>query len=920
MMAPGPVVYSDDVLRMCGTQSLSHRSPQFLVEFPKLAHQLRVVFGSNREDEEEVFTLSGSGTLGYDLALRNVFSERRHRKVLVLTTGKFGERWETCASAAGLEVVAVRSRIIGHSVDMDDVAAALKLHPDIEALLCVHVETTTGAVLDMERIAGLARLLCPQALLIVDAMGSIAAQPFRMTEWGIDFCFANSQKSLGVPPGLIVAFASRRYLGRLNCPDHYLDLRNWLPVYRAFRKGETGYFATPNINLIRALHVSLTQLLEHGEEGLFAAHRRAAAAFRSAVCAFGLELLSQCNSSSLTVISFFSGPIERGCGAAAVPKVMAARVVEQLMQEGIQVAPGAQVDVAHGTIRIGHTACTVLHRDGRERLRKTIDTLETVLLRLQVVHSAYVRGEALSAFDKLWPDELNAFCSENPIRPIPVPSATGVLHGLSFAIKDIFDVAGCKTGFGSPAWLASHEAAAKTAPVVQQLLSAGARLIGDRTRMDELAWSLSGENVHYGMPINPAASGCCPGGSSSGSAAVTAAGWVDFALGTDTAGSVRLPASYCGVLGWRPTHGRLSTEGVCPLAASFDTCGVFANDASVLERVAHVLLDGPEEADLCVGRLLVARDAFDVLEEGQAPGLTAAIDRVRRVLGRDRAEEVCVSEGSQMTLLEWAQVSSACSAKEAAAGLGSWISAHEPALGPQAQARLAFAASVTEEALSAAKSKRLAISQHLRALLQDNALLLLPSSPGEALPRDADADAVVVRRNQALPLLCLAGLAGLPQISLPLARGKNGHPLGLSIVAAPGNDALLLRLAASLMGDEGAVRLAWSAFVEAFNRGDAAACAGLYAPDGDRKDSVSGKIFRGEDAIRLSYEGLFGGRYEGGTLVAQIEQLRFVTETVALLDIVSEVRSAASTPLRASTVFVKLNGVWLISAHRPSLR
>ncbi|MFD2030022.1 amidase family protein [Ancylobacter dichloromethanicus] len=184
----------------------------------------------------------------------------------------------------------------------------------------------------------------------------------------------------------------------------------------------------------------------------------------------------------------------------------------------------------------------------------------------------------------------------------------GQLSGLSFAVKDVFDVAGSRTGFGHPAWLATHPPAEVTAGAVTRLLSAGADLRG-RTLSDELCYSISGENFHYGMPINPAARERLPGGSSSGSAVAVAAGQVDFAIGTDCGGSVRVPAAYCGLFGMRPTHGRIALDGVSRFAPRFDTVGWFARDAVLLKRVGEALL-GPSRPQ-GFDRVLLAVDAFE---------------------------------------------------------------------------------------------------------------------------------------------------------------------------------------------------------------------------------------------------------------------------------------------------------------------
>lgn len=191
-------------------------------------------------------------------------------------------------------------------------------------------------------------------------------------------------------------------------------------------------------------------------------------------------------------------------------------------------------------------------------------------------------GQALP-FD----DPLGAFCRDNHVAL--KPTSAGILDGLRFGVKDVFHIAGHRTGFGNPNWLATHPPGDHTAAAVTDILAAGADMVG-KTISDELTYSLAGENAHYGTPLNTAAPDRVPGGSSSGSAAAVAGGSVDFALGTDCGGSVRLPASYCGILGIRPTHGLVSVDGVIPFAPSFDVVGWFARDADVFEQVGRVLL------------------------------------------------------------------------------------------------------------------------------------------------------------------------------------------------------------------------------------------------------------------------------------------------------------------------------------------
>ncbi len=218
-------------------------------------------------------------------------------------------------------------------------------------------------------------------------------------------------------------------------------------------------------------------------------------------------------------------------------------------------------------------------------------------------------------------DPLGAFCRDNHVAL--TGSGQGSLAGLSFAAKDLFDIEGHRTGFGHPDWLQTHPPARRTAVVVERLLAAGADMVG-RTRCDELCYSLTGENVHYGAPVNVNAPGRIPGGSSSGSAAAVAGGLVDFAVGSDCGGSVRIPASYCGILGMRPTWGRVPLDDAVPFGPSFDVAGWFARDAALLEEVGRVLLDDRKQAAK-PRRLLVARDAFALV----GPEIAAALGPAR---------------------------------------------------------------------------------------------------------------------------------------------------------------------------------------------------------------------------------------------------------------------------------------------------
>ena len=386
-------------------------------------------------------------------------------------------------------------------------------------------------------------------------------------------------------------------------------------------------------------------------------------------------------------------------------------------------------------------------------------------------------------------DPCGAFCRETHVAL--EGAADGPLSGLRFAAKDIFDIEGRRTGFGNPTWLETHAAAGSTASVVQALLDAGANLAG-KTLTDELAYSLTGENLHYGTPLNPAAPDRVPGGSSSGSASAVAAGLVDFALGTDCGGSVRLPASYCGILGIRPTLGRIPMDGIVPFSASFDVIGWFARDAARLESVGQVLF-GETERPRAPRRLVIAEDAFELVDEKVRDALRPAVERAAERAGATRRTWV-----SPTSLPDWFGNFRVIQASEIWANHGEWITAAKPVFGRGIRERMDWASRVEPDQVRGARERHVDIRARLDDLLGEDEVLCLPSSPRAAPLRNTPTDDLEVRfRHQAMCLLCISGLGGLPQVSLPLAT-LDGLPLGLSLIARRGADSMLLSLAAEL--------------------------------------------------------------------------------------------------------------------------
>jgi amidase len=352
---------------------------------------------------------------------------------------------------------------------------------------------------------------------------------------------------------------------------------------------------------------------------------------------------------------------------------------------------------------------------------------------------------------------------------------------MTFAVKDLIDVAGTPTGGGNPDWLKVQSPAARSAPAVEALLAAGASLAG-KTITDELAFSLQGVNAHHGTPVNPACPDRIPGGSSSGSAVAVAAKLVDFAIGTDTGGSVRVPASFVGVCGFRPSHDAISLAGVMPFAPSYDTVGWFARDAAMLSRVGDVLL--PNASRKPVHRFRLVRDALALAD----PVVATALRRACAAF--DIVDEISLFEGQEQQWLECYRV---LQGAEIWTQLGPWISSAKPRFGDKIAPRFADAASITPADVARYQPIRVLIARRVREALGDGIGLLIPTAPCIALRIDAGADEIGTFYRNTLTLTSIAGHAGIPQISLPAGKVA-GCPIGLSVLASPGHDRALLDL------------------------------------------------------------------------------------------------------------------------------
>lgn len=390
----------------------------------------------------------------------------------------------------------------------------------------------------------------------------------------------------------------------------------------------------------------------------------------------------------------------------------------------------------------------------------------------------------------------NAFMNEQLTMTSSSPLAVeGSLSGWTFGVKDVFALTGHTSSAGNPDWLRTHSPADQTATAIERLLDAGAILQGT-TQTDELMYSLNGQNVHYGTPVNPQAPDRIPGGSSSGSAVAVAAGLRDFAIGTDTGGSVRIPSSYCGIYGMRPTHGIVPIDGVIPLAQGFDTVGWMANSADVLLEVGKVLIDHPtistDEVDTLpeFTHIYFPEEAWSLAEPDTRLALQEWLEQMTQHI-KETNGNTSWTEIAPEGLSAWMTAFRMVQGLEIWEEHQHWVEEVQPLFGADIADRFAWASTLQKEENYHSFALMEQVRERLHQLLGTHGLLVLPTATGPAPYLNIQGEDNERRRSQTMQLSCIAGLSGLPQISIPVTTVQ-GAPIGLSIIAGKGQDIRLL--------------------------------------------------------------------------------------------------------------------------------
>jgi len=381
------------------------------------------------------------------------------------------------------------------------------------------------------------------------------------------------------------------------------------------------------------------------------------------------------------------------------------------------------------------------------------------------------------------------------------PYQTGVLSNLSFAVKDCIDVKNKFTGFGNPTWLRTHPKATVNAICVDLLLSEGASCVG-KTITDEFAYSLIGENFFYGTPKNPKCPDRVPGGSSSGSASSVACGIVDFALGTDTGGSIRVPASNCGIYGYRPSHGKISVAGVIPLAPSLDTVGVLAKNMKILNSVASVLLgEANISNEVSNYKIVVIEEILEACDPFIRASIHQYLDNNFREYSTIKLSDIVSQDITVAWLFDLYVLLHSC---EVWSMHGSWVESVKPKLGPIADYNFNNIAKLANRnQLSVGIRQREWFARKVQEYLKKDIILCFPTVPEIAPKRgfysqNPEARTSSTYFQRLIGINAVAGLSRSPQITVPI-DDTNSIPIGISFLAGQGKDKFLLEAMSSLI-------------------------------------------------------------------------------------------------------------------------
>mgnify|MGYP001450977369 FL=1 len=376
---------------------------------------------------------------------------------------------------------------------------------------------------------------------------------------------------------------------------------------------------------------------------------------------------------------------------------------------------------------------------------------------------------------------MNYLMPHSPKKDISL-NEYGLLSNLNFVLKDMCDVKNLKTSCGNPDFFKKCDFANDYAPFLKDLLNEGPVLKGI-TVCDEFFYSLIGENGHYGTPTNLNAPSCVPGGSSSGSAAALTTDLYDFSIGSDTGGSVRIPASFCGLIGMRPTHNRINTKGVYPMAPSFDTVGWFANNPEIFQKVGNVLLNNIERSNVDFKQYVVAEDLLELCDAEVQDNFNNYINVNIPNINKTR-----LSTNTKAIIADNFRILQGAEVKE---NIIPWIEKNKPNISPEIRSRIDMASKITDIEVNRALIFRKTLIDEIEKSLPEGTIAVFPTSPFSAPKSGQDDESLGSFRKRLMELTSIAGMTSRPQITIPRLKDKSG-PVGISLLGWKYSDEILL--------------------------------------------------------------------------------------------------------------------------------
>jgi amidase len=376
---------------------------------------------------------------------------------------------------------------------------------------------------------------------------------------------------------------------------------------------------------------------------------------------------------------------------------------------------------------------------------------------------------------------MNYLMPHSPKKDISL-NEYGLLSNLNFVLKDMCDVKNLKTSCGNPDFFKKCDFANDYAPFLKDLLNEGPVLKGI-TVCDEFFYSLIGENGHYGTPTNLNAPSCVPGGSSSGSAAALTTDLYDFSIGSDTGGSVRIPASFCGLIGMRPTHNRINTKGVYPMAPSFDTIGWFANNPEIFQKVGNVLLNNIERSNVDFKQYVVAEDLLELCDAEVQDNFNNYINVNIPNINKTR-----LSTNTKAIIADNFRILQGAEVKE---NIIPWIENNKPNISPEIRSRIDMASKITDIEVNRALIFRKTLIDEIKKSLPEGTIAVFPTSPFSAPKSGQDDESLGSFRKRLMELTSIAGMTSRPQITIPRLKDKSG-PVGISLLGWKYSDEILL--------------------------------------------------------------------------------------------------------------------------------